>query len=218
MRRKLNIYLAICVGWLLAACDVVSEADQHIAMEKLEGKHLIIEFTGVRCVNCPKAAEEAHRLLEKYPENVIVVEMHPKSNPFTEAIPQYDYTCPEADTYYRQFGGTSSTPFPKGVIDFQSFGNSYFQDFENWETMLMKAPIDSLSEVAKTVYWLVEDSIVGAQADGNITRTDYVHNHVLRAELPGIEGLTLQKNQYVVAVAFDEKGNYLKAEKIEQKQ
>ena len=82
-------------------------------------------------------------------------------------------------------GGTASTPFPTGNIDMTATDGSYFCDPEEWPTALSRAMADtivpSLAE-AKKSYWLVEDSVLGAQAmpDGSVNM-EYYHRHVLRA-------------------------------------
>ena len=171
---------------MLCGCEVIKEEDRLIPVEQEESgsrTHVLLEFTGFRCVNCPKAAETAQTLHELYGERLIVVALHPASNPFTQG--KYDYTCPAADSIYQYMGGTASTPFPTGNIDMTATDGSYFCDPEEWPTALSRAMADtivpSLAE-AKKSYWLVEDSVLGAQAmpDGSVNM-EYYHRHVLRA-------------------------------------
>ena len=118
MKRLLYILLALT----LCACEVINEADRLIPVPLpiANGrKHVLLEFTGFRCVNCPEAAEKAASLQALYGENLIVIALHPASNPFTQGAAEYDYTCPEADSIYRFMGGTETTPFPTGNIDMQ---------------------------------------------------------------------------------------------------
>ena len=108
--KKVLAFLAFAVG--LLACDIIPENDRIKPFEPVETQQrvLLTEFTGMKCVNCPRAAELAHSLLETYPDNFVVVAMHPASNHFTTPEdPLYDLRCEEADEYYKYFGGAPST-------------------------------------------------------------------------------------------------------------
>lgn len=210
MKKILYILL---IASLLSGCEVISEQNRYIEVTipqtYSERVHVLVEYTGFRCVNCPKAAERAHELSQLYGEKLIVVAMHPKSNPFTNGASKYDYTCPEADVYYQYMGGTAQTAFPTGNIDFKKQENSYFSDYQEWPSMVAEEMRDttdlhiaitevqadtatrevsfSVSAYAGTAtlcqiaVWIVEDSIQGAQAmpDGT-NNMEYYHRHVLR--------------------------------------
>ena len=214
------------VAWVLlsAGCELIGENDRLIAMT-LPGDttgrgHVLIEFTGFRCVNCPKASQQAEALSQTYGDNLIVVAMHPASNPFTQGAAKYDYTCPEADVYYQYLGGVATTPFPTGNIDFLSDGHSYLSDYSDWPTLLVdeigkpqqvrlnvQAEYEAgklsvrttcsanLQQDCRLILWLVQDSVRGAQAlpDGSVT-TEYIHRHMLRGAIgdPWGEAVTLQ--------------------------
>ncbi len=197
---------------VLAGCEVIGESERLIPMpvpvDSTERAHVLIEFTGFRCVNCPKASAEAEALKQTYGERLIVVAMHPASNPFTQGAAKYDYTCEEADVYYRYMGGNATTPFPTGNINFTSDEEGYLNDYPTWATLLaqqMSQPTEvhlsvqamrdsstnnitvtttasaDKTQECRLVTWLIEDSIQGAQAmpDGSVNR-DYYHRHVLR--------------------------------------
>ena len=184
MKRLLYILLALT----LCACEVIDEADRLIPVPLpiANGrKHVLLEFTGFRCVNCPEAAEKAASLQALYGENLIVIALHPASNPFTQGAAEYDYTCPEADSIYRFMGGTETTPFPTGNIDMQPTENGYLIDPVEWGARLNTVMADTLIDPNtphQISYWLVEDSVLGAQLmpDGS-TNMNYYHRHVLRA-------------------------------------
>ena len=168
--------------------------------------HVLLEFTGFRCVNCPTAAETAHELQSIYGERLIVVSLHPASNPFTQG--KYDYTCSAADSVYQFMGGMATTPFPAGNIDIAKVSGNYFIDPAEWGGQLLtamadtvcpslsaEAEIDTITRLitvttyayadstldAQLAIWVTEDSIHGMQAmpDGT-ANTDYIHRHVLR--------------------------------------
>ena len=83
-------YIAIgLMSMLLAACEVIPDGQREEVLftpvdpTAIKRTSLLIEYSGWQCVNCPTAAEEAHRLKEQYGENLVVVVMHPESNPNT---------------------------------------------------------------------------------------------------------------------------------------
>ena len=174
---------------LLCACEVIDEADRLIPVEPESAggrTHVLIEYTGFRCVNCPSAAEQANELKELYKERLLIVALHPASNPFTQG--KYDYTCPAADSIYRMMGGTASTPFPTGNVDCKQTDDRWFFDPLEWPAQVSRAmedtvcpPLNTLTDY-RTAYWLVEDSVLGVQAmpDGSVNM-EYYHRHVLRA-------------------------------------
>lgn len=134
--------LALLLG-LLTGCQVIPEDDRLIPYQPAEGNRtaLIMEFSGFRCVNCPNAAALAHDLIEQYPGKVVVVELHPASNSFTNTNnSNYDYTSPAAEVYYKAFGGTATTPFPTGIINlFGASDGSNFTDYQNWAGLCVSA-------------------------------------------------------------------------------
>ena len=210
MHHKSLIYILLFVIALFASCDVIHEQDRFIPVAEETGTAsiLLVEFTGVGCVNCPNAAAEAHRLKSSYGNRLVVVEMHPSDNPFTAAKPEYDYTSAAADKYYRMYGGTASTPLPTGVVNGAEYDGAFFTDFRLWGSAIAEAAAvhtnvtlslsvshngnDISVEInaanspdgAMLLVWLIEDSLIGPQLmpDGT-TNMSYVHNHVLREEI-----------------------------------
>lgn len=150
---KTNIQIGLCflllvLGSLLTSCEVIPNGEQEKVIftptdpSAVKRTSLLIEYSGWQCVNCPTAAEEAHRLKELYGENLVVVVMHPESNPNTRHNnkPALNYTCPEADSVYLMMGGTNTTPFPTGNINMvKDASKGYFQDFAQWATQVSQA-------------------------------------------------------------------------------
>ena len=172
----------IILSVFLTSCEVIPESEQLIPVQIPDTsahRHVLLEFTGFRCVNCPAAAETAANLQHLYGDKLIVIALHPASNPFTQGA--YDYTCPEADSIYQFLGGLPTTSFPTGSIDMRLFDDSYFVSPADWATKLNTLH-HTPSTIHHTSYWLVEDSICGPQAmpDGTVNM-QYYHRHVLRA-------------------------------------
>ena len=141
------ITMVLAVG-LLAACEVIPEGEREEVIftptdpSAVVRSSLLIEYSGWQCVNCPTAAEEAHRLKELYGENLVVVVMHPESNPNTRHNnkPALNYTCPEADSIYIKMGGTNTTPFPTGNVNMvKDATKGYFNEFDTWGTHISQA-------------------------------------------------------------------------------
>jgi len=193
---------------LFAGCETISENDRYIPLDVEHGgrAHVLLEFTGFRCVNCPAAEQRAGELKEMYGDNLIIVALHPASNPFTQG--KYDYTCPEADSIYLHLGGNAGTSFPMGNVDIMRYEGNYFMLAGEWTTMIYQAMkqisaptitcttsadkqdptiVDinvtySPLEDARVACWLVEDSVLGMQAMEDGSANDhYYHRHVLRA-------------------------------------
>ena len=207
-----SLCLAVAIG--MAACQVIPESEQLIPVESSESAKtcLLIDFSGWRCINCPAAAEEAHKLLEQYGDQLIVMEAHPATNSLTKPpakYPEYDYTCPAADSLYIALGGTGTTPLPVGSVDMAAFNNgsgsgAYLKTPDQWGAMVYASlkndcQVDirlnrnekkeivcqlnnkSEQELACSLYvWLTEDSIVSAQYFPDSTTTHYLRHHLLR--------------------------------------
>ena len=148
-----NIFIGILL-LLFSACEVIpgDERDQVIFTptdsSAVKRTSLLIEYSGWKCINCPTAAEEAHRLKEQYGEQLVVVVMHPESNPntgYTRSSGKVDesvkrYICPEADSIYLMMGGTKETPFPTGNVNMvKNETDGYFNKWENWATLVSQA-------------------------------------------------------------------------------
>lgn len=179
-----NYIYIVLAALCLAGCELIPDEERYKPVDSHTGTrcHVLLEFTGFRCVNCPAASELAQRLQQTYERQLYVVALHPASNPFTQG--KYDYTCPAADSIYQWMGGDASTPFPAGNIDMKPFNGEWFANTNQWPTMVYEAMQETEipnPDQLKTSYWLVEDSVLGVQAmpDGSVN-DHYYHRHVLR--------------------------------------
>lgn len=209
--KKYNAILLSIVAAVLCACQSIAPDQVLLPVPPEEvpllRNVLLTEFTGYKCVNCPLAAEEAHKLLALYPENLVVVAMHPKTNSFSRNA---KLVCDEADIYYKSLGGASTTPFPTGCLDF----SPTFIDYTNWAGAFLREAfsypvakvdiqatrtdrqlqvdvklteatgVNNVAQHARLLLWVVEDDIIDKQSmpDGTINN-EYHHSHVLRGEL-----------------------------------
>ena len=173
-----HIYIVLAAV-LLAACEVIPAGEREEVIftptdpSAVKRTSLLIEYSGWQCVNCPTAAEEAHRLQELYGENLVVVVMHPESNPNTRHNnkPALNYTCPEADSIYIMMGGTNTTPFPTGNINMvKEPTKGYFTDYDKWGTLVSQAYSTPKPVLLSTEAYTIDTNVIFVAAD--ITNLD----------------------------------------------
>ncbi|MGM9806289.1 MAG: Omp28 family outer membrane lipoprotein [Candidatus Aphodosoma sp.] len=217
---KLKHIILCAVGLLaLSACDNIPEDNRYLDADftLTDRVVLLTEFTGMRCVNCPDAAAIANNIAENYPDNFIVVAMHPKGHGFVPEGTTPDLAREVAMDYLKSVGGSITTALPSGVIDFTKTESSYLVDRSTWMANVIKRatiapdciiglehsatderhhtvkvtldPRETLNQKVSLVMWLIESGMVGSQASHEHgTIKDYVHNHALRECLNGLWG------------------------------
>lgn len=204
----------------LTACNDVDEEDRFIYVEPRPiSKNILIEdFTGQRCFNCPLATEIISNLQAEFgEEHIIAVGIH--SGPQGLNTPLYT----AEGQHYFETCKWSIIGQPAGVIDRRTKVEG--TDFSDWLTAVNNAfensapleldAVTSYDEATRTVtidvnaqgildvtgklqIWLVEDNITSQQSmpDGSM-QWQYVHNHVFRAAVNGLDGEDF-------AIAWDE--------------
>ena len=172
------IIMVLATG-MLAACEVIGPGERNNIIftptdpSALKRTSLLVEYSGWHCVNCPTAAEEAHRLKEQYGENLVIVVMHPESNPNTRHNnkPALDYTCPEADSIYLMMGGTNTTPFPTGNVNMVTDKTKgYFNDYDKWGTLISQAYVSPKPVLLTAEASMIDTNVIFVAAD--ITNLD----------------------------------------------
>ena len=169
---------------------------------------LLNDYTGVRCNNCPAAAELAHSLQEQYGERLIVMSIHAGSLSVPAgSLP--DFRTEEGTEWYN-----NNTSNPIGSVDRVKLLSGYTLPVTQWEnavdaafgetqtvelkvnnsynetsrmltTTIDAQALETLSgELALTVCF-VEDSIVGMQVTPSGMQNDYLHRHVFRGTWNG---------------------------------
>jgi hypothetical protein len=181
---KFNIQISLCsmlmvLGSLFTACEVIPEGEQDKVIftptdpSAIKRTSLLIEYSGWRCMNCPNAAAKAHELQEQYGEQLVVVVMHPESNPNTRygSNQTLNYTCPEADSIYYMMGGTNTTPFPTGNVNMvKDATNNYFNDNDKWGTLVSQAYSTPKPMLLKVEATSIDTNVIFVAAD--ITNID----------------------------------------------
>ena len=185
------IYMVLVMG-LLAACEVIGPAEQNKVIftptdpSAAKRTSLLIEYSGWQCVNCPTAAEEAHRLKEQYGENLVVVVMHPESNPNTRHNnkPALNYTCPEADSIYIMMGGTNTTPFPTGNVNMlKDETKGYFNDYDKWGTLISQAYASPKPILLTTEADMIDTNVIFVAVDITNLNTQAIEEATLQVWL-----------------------------------
>lgn len=101
-------------------------------------KMLVLDMTGVRCVNCPKAADEIENLKAIYgDDNIVAVGVHgddffgPK---YKES--KYDFRTDQARVFYHSLG--TALGLPTGTVNYRynSPEKNFFYDFPQWASLL----------------------------------------------------------------------------------
>ena len=176
---KWKYIIMVLVTGMLAACEVIGPDERNNIIftptdpSALKRTSLLVEYSGWQCVNCPTAAEEAHRLKEQYGENLVIVVMHPESNPNTRHNnkPALDYTCPEADSIYLMMGGTNTTPFPTGNVNMVTDKTKgYFNDYDKWGTLISQAYVSPKPVLLTAEASMIDTNVIFVAAD--ITNLD----------------------------------------------
>ncbi|MCX7908167.1 MAG: Omp28 family outer membrane lipoprotein [Ignavibacteria bacterium] len=124
----------------LMGCDEIQppylENPKNDDTTKYLQKILLEEYTGFRCGNCPEAAEVAHSLKEKYPNNVILLTVH--SGPYAKptATKTYDFRTTigeELDNFF----GCSKAGNPNGMVNRIGFpSKSHILREGQWESAI----------------------------------------------------------------------------------
>ena len=237
---RIILCVALCLG--IAACEVIHPNDQLIfesetiippkdttATDPTVPSNirtaLLIDFSGWRCVNCPDAAVQAHELLSIYGQQLVVLEAHPAANKLTASQkPDYNYTCPAADSLYKTMGGNNTTPLPIGSVNMKAKeGGTFLMNVGEWAGAVQSAVkqyhsadihlrIGEQDSIICNIYnwsdqtlacnlyvWLTEDSIVSAQYFPDSLSTNYMRHHLLRDAIssPNGEPLTLPAEENV---------------------
>lgn len=110
---------------------------------------LLIDITGVRCVNCPKAADIAKDIEENSSGRVIVMGVHPTSlQSLTLPWPGYDtMSNAESELIAAQFG--LPVGLPSGMVDQILYNGNRYVTPQNWQTVVN-------GQLAKSSSWNIE--------------------------------------------------------------
>lgn len=227
MKKILTTILAgVAIVFAMTSCDKLKEpyfvepivvksdtialtADDTI---NFDGKKVVIleDYTGVKCNNCPAAAELAAQLQEQYEPHLIVMGVHPKGNLQLPTGGFPDFRTDIGNEWNNYFNIAS---YPNGTVNRQKavgspewagavaseledgFDDAYIRlivktryDEATRElsiTAHSKMLVDLPSELSLTTC-IMEDSIKGKQVKPTGIDTAYMHRHVFRGTADGI--------------------------------
>ena len=207
-----NIFALALLAVSFTACETVDEDERFIGPVEFAAKKnvLIEDFTGQRCVNCPRATDAILSLQNTYGhDHVIAVALHggPLSLPATTPV---GLATEESQEYNTKWKVDS---WPKGMInrkgglfEFSSWSaqviyelqqepeaklNTTVNSFDK-ETGKLSISVDvtgNLTADASLQVWLTENKIIKVQfmPDGPANPA-YEHNHVFRSSVNGTWG------------------------------
>ncbi|MDR2556685.1 MAG: hypothetical protein LBC49_03105, partial [Bacteroidales bacterium] len=96
MKRRPIVFFtaAILASLVFSACDRIPADERETPSNNLptwQGQYVLLEdFTGVRCVNCPAAAEQIEILKTVFGDKLIVVGLHPQIDALNAPIGRPD--------------------------------------------------------------------------------------------------------------------------------
>lgn len=129
------------LGGVLSSCSDLDEQDRFVYIKPADAarKVLIEDFTGQKCVNCPKATDEIHVLQETYGEdNIIAVGIHSGPLGFAGNKKFVGLLTDLGNTYYYHWGLDHQ---PVGLVNREAPS-----DYTAWQGQVMrliaqKAPV-----------------------------------------------------------------------------
>lgn len=218
---NIKTYLIAFTTLALMACSHIDEADRLIYVKPAAVQRCVLleDFTGQRCINCPKANDEIKLLQEQYGEdNVIAVSIHSGPLGFHTNDRFVGLSTDTGDDYYDYWQLDYQ---PVGMID-----RGAPCEYTTWNTHIREelqktAPVEIMlvswregsqlkvqttvtavdgNTMGKLQLWLTEDNVTAFQLMPDGTRNDhYLHQHVFRAAINGDwgEDISLQEGEIV---------------------
>ncbi len=223
---KLFKYIALtAIPFIASGCDNISKDDRYIEMPSVEVKRavLIEEFTGQSCPNCPDGHRIISALVNQYGEDAIIpVSIHAGRLSIPDTSPIGLGTV-DGSKYYVAAG--SPSVFPSAWFnrvgkpsdersEWAKIAKTYLglepeldivldakleTAVEGKQSILISTELKPLKDLKGNLQlWVVENGIKAFQLDGSQYDNEYIHNHVFRATVNGLDGtpVTLTNNVY----------------------
>ena len=231
MNVKTSILTAL-LTLTMSACSHIDESDRLIYVKPADVKRRVLleDFTGQRCVNCPKASDEIKALQEQYGEDhVIAVGIHSGPLGFYTKGDYLGLSTEVGDEYYDHWALEYQ---PVGLIDrgapleYTAWNARIREELEktapvkidielhqNDNQLTVRAEVMGIDGTTsgKLQLWLTEDGITAFQMMPDGTRNmEYIHRHVFRTAVNGTWGDDVSINEgyvfehdYKVALSAD---------------
>ncbi len=213
MKKLKYIFTIVLLSVVFFSCDLVQPPDNSLyyiadtvsnsstdTQATVVKKVLMVDFTGIQCVNCPNAHEQIHQLQNVYPDKVVAVVIHGTLLAYPYGDYHTDLRTTEGNAIISDFGINS---IPIGLVDY--FDKDHLKQVAEWtndvasqvaetptigieivntyksadNTVDVQVNLTSLSDFGKSLklaVYVTEDSIVTRQA----TTEDpgYIENYV----------------------------------------
>ena len=228
MKRLQHTLSFIIFSVALTACSNIAEDERLIEVDSptpvntdtvaRQQQHILLEdFTGQRCVNCPRGTEVIEQLTEQLSDSVLIaVGIHGGPLAFAGNARVMGLKTAVGDEYYdywkleyqpvglvNRHGAVNYTDWTTHVAE--ALGRVASVNMwakasiaANEIQISVKAEAPETAVAGRLQVWLLEDGITAMQMmpDGS-TNADYVHNHVLRTPVNGTWGeeITLGKGE-----------------------
>lgn len=225
--KKLSLFALAAIIFGMMSCDKLKEpyftepivqVSDTIKLDdpdtiNFDGKMvtLLEDFTGVKCPNCPNAAEVANNLQSQYGEHLVVLGVHPNSGMSYQdpngGFP--DFRTDDGEVWRQYFGIQG---FPNGLVN----RRGGMQPHDSWTALVtssiaedtpvrlvvktafddatreLKISVHSLflqnvdSDDVRLTVCMMEDNIIGKQIGSSGQIPEYVHRHVFRGTVDGM--------------------------------
>lgn len=214
-------YITICLlALLLNACDHIDREDRLIYEKPVTTKRAVLleDFTGQRCVNCPKGTEVIEQLVAEYGDTAVVaVGIHSGPLGFSGNGMTLGLATETGDEYYYHWN-LEYQPVGlvnrHGAVNYPEWAAAVKEELSKPASITLSAKVSAGTDNAlhinittmatdgtcngKLQVWVLEDGITALQMmpDGT-TNTDYVHNHVFRQAVNGTwgENITIKEGE-----------------------
>lgn len=196
----------IVLALLAVACDRMDENERLIYEKPQPAQRVVLleDFTGQRCINCPKGAEVISELLKEYGDALVPVSIHGGRLGFKGNASNIGLATDLGDEYYYYWNleyqpialinRHEPVNYPEWAAAVKEemakpttlsiHGNAALE--ENHIAISISLQSTDGTTSGNLQVWLTEDGITAMQLmpDGSTNR-DYVHNHVLRTAVNG---------------------------------
>lgn len=202
--------LLIAASCLLTSCDNIDRDNRLIYEKPAAAKRTVLleDFTGQRCINCPKGTEVIEQLVGEYGDAVVAVGIHGGPLGFKGNAANVGLATETGDEYYSHWKLEYQ---PVGMVDrhnpvnYPEWAATVREELSKPATLDLNAQADIDSDnnirimvaafgtdgttTGKIQLWVLEDGITALQLmpDGS-SNNEYVHNHVFRKAVNGIWG------------------------------
>lgn len=139
-----SLLLILPLFWL--SCDKIEDDEKLVYLKGITTEAtpitvtssmqrvLLEDYTGWKCVNCPRAAAKATELMAKYGDQLIVMAVHSTAFASPSASNNnVDFRTEYGEKWATDFGCTS---LPTGLINRTKVGGAYTIGDANWDTQI----------------------------------------------------------------------------------